>query len=265
VSDDDPVLLDIEDDVATITLNKPEIRNALDREIATGIVDALDDLEDESIRCIVFEGEGNAFSAGGDIQAMVEAIQGDVPTDRMVRELERTTNAAMARVLHAQAPTVAKVDGAAVGAGANLALACDVQLASEHAKMGFVFREVGLSVDAGTSYLLPRVVGTNVAKELIYTGEIVDADRAAELGLVNHVYDESEYEQRCGERIERIATGPTVALRHSKRLVDSGLDKSFEQALRDEVTAQGNVFDTQDHEEGVEAFFENRDPEFEGR
>jgi len=262
---DDAVLVDVDEDVATITLNKPDIRNALDREIADGIVDALDELEDEPIRCIVFEGEGNAFSTGGDIEAMVEAIQGDEPTDRLVRELERTTNAAMTRVLNAKTPTVAKVDGAAVGAGANLALACDLQLASEHAKMGFVFRQVGLSIDAGTSYLLPRVVGTNVAKELIYTGEIVDADRALELGLVNHVYEEGEYEQRAAELIERIATGPTVALRHGKRLVDTGFEKSFEQALRDEVTAQGIVLETDDHEEGVEAFFEDRDPEFDGR
>jgi enoyl-CoA hydratase/carnithine racemase len=261
---DEAVLLDIDDEIATITLDKPEIRNALDNEIAAEIVETLDELEDESIRCIVFEGAGNAFSAGGDIEAMVEAMQGDISTDRMVRELERTTNAAMTRVLNANVPTVAKVDGAAVGAGANLALACDIQLASEHAKMGFVFRQVGLALDSGTSYLLPRVVGTNVAKELVYTGEIVDADRALELGLVNHVY-EDDYEQRAQELIDRIATGPTVALRHSKRLIDAGLDKSFEQAMRDEVTAQGIVFDTHDHEEGVEAFFEDRDPEFEGR
>lgn len=262
---DDPVLLDIEDGIATITLNQPDRRNALSGEIIAGIDDALDDIEDSSARCLVVRGAGGAFSAGGDIDRMLDRIESDVPADERVRELERTTSATLARVVTFPLPTVAKIDGPAVGAGGNLAIACDLQLASDRAVFGFVFRNVGLSIDAGTSYLLPRVVGENVAKELAFTGEIVDADRALDLGLVNHVYPQDEFDDRADELIERIATGPTVALRHTKRLIGEGLDKTVEQAMTDEAVAQGIVFETADHEEGVRAFLEDRDPEFEGR
>lgn len=259
------VRLDTTDGVATITLDQPDRRNALSRKIGDGIRDALVEIDERGARCVVVEGEGDAFSAGGDIAAMREGIEGDVPIDERVRELERSTSETLARLIAFPLPTVAKIDGPAVGAGANLALACDLQLASERASIGFVFRNVGLSVDAGTSYLLPRVVGENVAKELVFTGEILGAQRADELGLFNHVFPESEFDERTGEMIERIAAGPTVALRHAKRLIGEGLEKPAERAMIDEATAQGIVFGTADHAEGVEAFLEGREPEFEGR
>ena len=261
------VLLEVEDGVARVTLNQPDRRNALSAEIADGIVAALKEIEDAGtdVRCVVFEGAEGAFSAGGDIDRMVEGLESDVPADERVRRLERSTNAVIGRVANLSVPTVAAVDGPAVGAGANLAIACDVQLASERAVFGFVFRQVGLSIDSGTSYLLPRLVGENVAKELVLTGEIVDADRALEIGLVNHVYGESEFDDRVDEFVEKITSGPPIALRHANRLVGEGLEKSLEQAMTDEATAQGIVYETADHAEGVEAFFEDRDPEFEGR
>lgn len=117
----------------------------------------------------------------------------------------------MAQLVTYPLPTVAKIDGPAVGAGANLALACDLQLASDRANIGFVFRNVGLSVDAGTSYLLPRLVGENVAKELVFTGEMLDAERAESLGLFNHVYAVEEFDEHADALIERITEGPTVA------------------------------------------------------
>lgn len=265
MSDADAVRLEIDGGVATITLNRPDQRNALSREVGDGIRDALDAIEASTARCVVFEGAGGAFSAGGDIEAMLEGIQNDAPLDERVRELERSTSETMARVAEFPLPTVALIDGPAVGAGANLAIACDVQLATENAAVGFVFRDVGLSIDAGTSYLLPRIVGENVAKELVFSGEVVGAERAEDLGLVNHVYPTDEFENRAGELIERIATGPTVALRHSKRLLGEGLEKSLGTAMTDEAVAQGVVFATDDHAEGVEAFLEGREPEFEGR
>lgn len=260
------VHLEIESDgAATITLDQPDRRNALSQEIGAGIVEALDEIEESDARCVVVEGSGGSFSAGGDIEAMVEGIQSEMPIDERVRILERTTNETIARLVEFPLPTIALVDGPAVGAGANLALACDIQLATEEAAFGFVFRQVGLSVDAGTSYLLPRVVGENVAKELVLTGDIVGADRAAELGLVNHVYAGEEFDEQVEGFVEKIVSGPPVAMRQMKRLVGEGLEKSIEQALVDEATAQGIVFGTADHEEGVTAFFEDRAPEFEGR
>ncbi|SEV96555.1 enoyl-CoA hydratase/isomerase family protein [Natrinema salifodinae] len=262
----DAVRLDVDDEgIATITLDRPDRRNALSPAISDGLSAALDEIEDSDVRCVRLEGAGGAFSAGGDIESMREGIENDIPADERVRSLERSTNELIRRLVEFPVPTIAVVDGPAVGAGANLALACDMQLASEDAVFGFVFRQVGLSVDAGTSYLLPRVVGENVAKELVLTGDIVDADRADELGLVNHVYDGDEFDERVAEFAEKIASGPPIALRHANRLVGEGLAKSLDQALTDEAVAQGIVFETADHEEGVAAFLEDRKPEYEGR
>lgn len=259
------VLLDIEDRIATVTLNEPDRRNALSAAIESELHEALDEIEESDARVLIFEGAGDAFSAGGDIDRMLEGLTADVPLDDRVRALEDATPETITRIFRYPLPTIAKVDGMAVGAGANLAIACDIQVASEDAQFGFVFRQVGLSVDAGTSYLLPRLVGANVAKELVFTGEMVAADRAADLGLVNRVAPAAELDGAVVEMAERIATGPPVAFRHTKRLLNEGFEKSIEQAMTDEATAQGIVFQTADHEEGATAFMERRDPEFEGR
>jgi len=260
----DAVTVAVEDGVATLTLNRPGMRNALTRELSDGIVDALDDLEGGDARALVVEGAGEAFCAGGDVDAMVERLAGDVPLEEAVRLVRQKTSRAVQRLHDFYLPTVAKVDGVAFGAGANLAIATDVQLASERASFSFGFRSVGLAVDSGTSYLLPRVVGENVAKELVFTGETVGADRAAELGLVNHVYPAEEFEAETAAVVGEVASGPTVALRQSKRLLDDGLETSLSQAMANEAAAQAAVFETDDHREGAEAFMENREPEFGG-
>jgi enoyl-CoA hydratase/carnithine racemase len=262
---DDPVRLDIEDGVATATLNQPDRRNALSNELMAGLESALESVRDSDARCLVITGAGGAFSAGGDIDRMQERVEIDMPVDDAVRSIERRTASVIGQVYAFPLPTVAKIDGPAVGAGAGLALACDLQLASEDASMGFVFRHVGLTADAGVSYLLPRLVGANVAKELLLTGEILDADRALELGLLNHVYPSDGFDDHVDELVETIAAGPTVALRHATRLVDAAAGRDFEAALRDEAAAQGLALGTEDHREGVEAFIDGREPTFEGR
>jgi enoyl-CoA hydratase/carnithine racemase len=264
---DDAVLLDVDGDVATVTLNRPGMRNALTREVSDGIVATLDRLEGAEgpqVRAVVFEGAGDAFCAGGDVDAMMSLQTADVPLHDAVETIRTETGRAVRRVAEFGLPTVAKIDGAAFGAGGTLAIACDVQLMSEAASISFGFRNVGLAVDAGTSYLLPRVVGVNVAKELVYTGEQVDADRAADLGLVNRVHPEGELEDEAAAFVDRVASGPTVALRESKQLLNQGLESSLDQAVRNEASAQAAVFDTADHAEGVEAFMEGRYAEFEG-
>lgn len=257
--------MDITNGIATLTLNQPEIRNALTEEIALGILDSLNEITASDARCLVVEGADGAFSAGGDIDSMIEGIEEDIPLEERVRHIVETTGRAIARVNAFPLPTVAKIQGTAFGAGANLAIACDVQLASESSQISFGFRQVGLAIDAGTSYLLPRIVGLNTAQELVLTGKLVEAQRAERLGLFNHVYPDEAFDDRADELIAEIATGPTVALRTSKRLVREGLDRSMEQALHDEAAAQAAIFETRDHEEGVQAFQERRDPDFEGR
>lgn len=263
--DTDAVRLEREDGIARIVLATPERRNALSVETAHGIADAVTALEGSDARVVVLEGEGPAFCAGGDVSMMVDRHESGEPLEDAVRHIVRDTGRAIRRVAECEFPTVAKVDGPAFGAGGNLAIACDVQLFSESASIGFGFRNVGLAVDSGTSYLLPRIVGDNVARELVFTGELVSGERALDLGLANHVYPDDEFEAEAEAFVTEIAEGPSVALRTSKRLLRHGPDGSLAAAIENEAAAQAAVFDSADHAEGVEAFVEKREPEFEGR
>lgn len=260
-----PVRLEREAGVARVVLDDPERRNPLGVEMATGIVDAVEALEGSDTRCVVVEGAGPAFCAGGDVDLMRERAAEGQSADEAVRHVVRNTGRCVRRVAECEFPTVAKVDGPAFGAGANLAIACDVQLLHEEARLGFGFRQVGLAVDSGTTWLLPRLVGENVAKELVYTGELLDAERAADLGLANRVYPADEFDERAAAFVERVASGPTVALRTSKRLFRLNANASLATAIENEAGAQAAVLGSADHAEGVDAFFDRREPEFEGR
>jgi enoyl-CoA hydratase/carnithine racemase len=262
---DEPVCLDVEDGVATINLNRPEHRNALSDDASIALQAALEEVAEGEARCLVITGAGSAFCAGGDIDRMRRRMETEQPIDEAVRNVEQRTAGVVGTVYRFPIPTVAKINGPAVGAGAGLALACDLQLASAEASIGFVFRHVGLSCDAGTSYLLPRLVGVNKAKELVLTGEILEADRAAELGLFNHVYPAAKFDAQVADLVDTIATGPTVALRHAMRLIDGAAGQGFDAALGDEAAAQGLALATADHEAGVTAFLNDREPVFEGR
>jgi enoyl-CoA hydratase/carnithine racemase len=261
-----PVLVDVTEGVATLTLNRPDNRNALTEEMSSAIVDALDELEaSQEARCLVLTGGGGAFCAGGDVNAMAERMAGAVSLHEAVRKIQDETSRALERVTNFYLPTVAKIEGFAYGAGANLALACDVQLMSEEAFVSFGFRQVGLGVDTGSSYFLPRAVGANTAKELVFTGENVGAERAVDIGLVNHAYPAEAFEERVAEFVATIAEGPTVGLRASKQAMARGFERSLADAMAFEAAAQAAVFESEDHTEGATAFMEKRDPEFEGR
>jgi enoyl-CoA hydratase/carnithine racemase len=261
----EPVTLDVTDGVATVTIDRPEKRNAMSAAVAASLSDHLSSIADrDDVRCVVVTGTGGAFCAGGDIERMRERAASDAPVDDHVRELQRTVGRGVASVATCPVPTIAKIDGPAVGAGATLAIACDLQVASVSAVIGFSFRQVGLSVDSGASHLLPQVVGVNTAKRLVFTGEILSAEEAFDLGLVTHVFEDDAFEAEAAAVVETVADGPTVALRHAKRLLDEGARKPYEQAVRDEAVAQGLVYDSEDHAEGVEAFLDKRDAEFEG-
>ena len=261
----DPVRLDIDDGVATITLNRPENRNALSTTMSSAIVDAIDEVEAaDGARCLVVTGSEGTFCAGGDVDAMAERLDGSGPLHEVVKEIQLETSRAIERLAAFHLPTIAKVDGVAYGAGANLAIAPDITLASGDARISFGFRQVGLAVDTGTSYLLPRQVGTSKAKELVITGELLDAEAAEALSLFNRIFEE-DFDERAAEFIEPIANGPTVALRTSKQLIEQGFDTTLPDAIANEAAAQASVLASRDHEEGATAFLEGRKPEFEGR
>ncbi|WP_435195182.1 enoyl-CoA hydratase/isomerase family protein [Natronomonas sp. EA1] len=263
---DEAVLVEVDDGVATLTLNRPENRNAMSRDMSRAIIEAIDSVEQHpEARCLVITGQEGTFCAGGDINAMLARFEEDTPLAEAVRSIQLVTSRAIQRLYEFHLPTVAKVDGVAFGAGANLAIAADCTVASTDAKISFGFRQVGLGVDTGTSYLLPRLVGENTAKELVLTGELLDAERAEDIGLFNHAYDASEFEERAGEFIETIAEGPTIGLENSVRLIRDGMDTTLKAAIDNEAAAQAAVLASEDHAEGAEAFMERRDPEFEGK
>ncbi len=260
----DPIEYEIQDDRATVTLTNPDLRNALTLDTARALTEAFDDIEQSDVRCVVLQGSSGTFCAGGDIELMMEGLTSERDTEELMEEAAYPINRTVQRVYECSIPTIAKVDGPAYGAGASLAIACDVVLASEEAEISFGFRRVGLSVDSGTSYLLPRMVGENTAKDLVYSGDLLDADAAEDLGLFNRVYPSGEFDEGAEEYVQNVATGPTVALKHSKQLLQRGHERSFDEVIEHEVDAIGRVFETEDFAEGVEAFLEQRTPAFEG-
>ncbi|MEF8813001.1 MAG: enoyl-CoA hydratase-related protein [Halovenus sp.] len=257
------VRCDIADERATVTLENQDQRNALTAEVATELRSALSEIESAAPRCVVLQGAGETFCAGGDIQSMRATQESDEDAETALEEFALPINRAVQAVYECEAPTVAKVDGAAFGAGAALAVACDVVLASEGARISFGFRQVGLSVDSGTSYLLSRLVGENTAKELVYTGELLGSERAEDLGLLNRVFPAEEFEGRAADVVDRIATGPTVALKQSKQLLETEHD-SFDDAVEAEAEGLAVTVQTADHAEGLAAFTADREPEFRG-
>lgn len=262
---EDAVLVDIADGIATVTLNNPGMRNALTEDVSDGLVAAMDTVSGSDARVVVIEGAGSAFCAGGDINTMMEGLSTDVPAHRKATEIMKGLHRAIERIVRCPLPTVAKIDGQAFGAGASLAIACDIQVARADVEMSFAFRKVGLAVDSGTSWMLPRLVGENTAKRLVLTGEVFTAEEAAEMGVVTDAVPEDEFADRAAEIVAEIATGPTVGLQISKRLLRQNANKSLTEALDDEATAQALALGTRDHQEGASAFMEGRDAEFEGR
>lgn len=256
------IRLEIEDRVATITIDDPDRMNPLSRENYREITDALEDFQERDVRCVVVEGAGDAFTAGGDVDMMEEDIENPSPIEEEVETIQTHEQRMIERLVEFPLPTVAKVDGVATGDGANLALACDLQLASERAAFSFTHVKFGLTMDTGGAYLLPRLVGENVAKELALTGKTVDADRALELGLVNHVYPTEAFDDRADELVEELAGRPEAALKSIKYLVGHGLEWSIQETLRNEAYDQAVMGQTEDFQEAVDAFLAKREPDF---
>ncbi len=253
----EPVLLTSRvDDVLTLTFNRPERRNALSEELWSALRDAVRDLADDpTVRAVVLTGAGGAFCSGADLTD-VDVSRHPLDRMRMVDDIVLT--------LHGlPVPTVAKVTGVAVGAGWNLALCCDLVVATPEARFSQIFARRGLSLDSGGSWLLPRLVGLQQAKRLSLLAEMIDADEAHRLGLVTWVTAADEVDDFVAELVGRLAAGPPVALAQTKELLNQGTGRSLADALTAEGRAQTVNFAT-DAPEAFRAFRDKVDPVFTG-
>jgi 2-(1,2-epoxy-1,2-dihydrophenyl)acetyl-CoA isomerase len=257
--------------VLRLTLDRPDVHNALDWKTREALVAALAEASaDAVVRVVVLTGAGDrAFCTGADLRVPVptppkpdgapEGVQGDV-----ARSIATGWQRLVAAVLDCEKPVVAAVNGTAAGAGMHLALACDVVVMADTAKLVPVFVRRGIAPDAGGAYLLTRLVGPQVAKRLYLFGDDVPAAEALRLGLVGEVVPSSDLQARAGELAARLAAGPTRTLGITKRLVNRALDLDRDSALVEEAWGQELVMTTADAQEGLKAFVERRDPEFRG-
>ncbi len=260
-----PVILEEKHEgIATVVLNRPERLNALNNELAMALNDALSRIAvDQSVRVVVITGAGRAFCAGGDLGALGNSRQCGT-----IKEVEPLLRAGMQMVLKMRTmpqPVIAAVNGAAAGAGLNIALAADIRIAAEEATFGQTFSKVGLFPDYGGTYFLPQLVGRAKAAELFYTGDIIDAKSALAIGLVNQVVPGAQLEAEVKALAKKIARGPALAIRAVKRALFASGEEELAQALDNEVQEQMRCFLSEDCNEGIRAFFEKRPPKFQGK
>ena len=255
---DDPVLLvDDCDGVRTLTLNRPHRKNAINPELWIAWRDALNDAgRDRGVRALVITGSGGSFCSGADI-----SVADDVHPKY---KLQRLTDVALA--LHElPMPTVAKVTGVAVGAGWNLALGCDLVVATPESTFSQIFSKRGLSIDLGGSWLLPKLVGLQQAKRLALLAETIDAAEAYALNLVTWVVSAGEIDSFVNDLTGRLAAGPPIALAQTKALLNEGADRTLRDALANEARAQIGNFATVDAGAAYAAFAQRREPSFTGQ
>jgi len=268
---EEQVLHRIEDRVAWITLNRPEVRNAITPDQRDRVIDLLEEASRSlDVGAVVLTATGKGFCTGADLrtgqatpaprpEGAPERILGD--TARMIRHGAQRLVAA---VLDCEKPVVAAVNGTAAGIGAHLAFACDLVVAAEEARFIEVFVRRGISPDGGGAYLLPRLIGMQKAKELIFFGDDLPALEAEHLGLVNRVVPLDQLVSTAGELAGRLAAGPTKAIGMAKWLLNRSLDYDRSTAFDEEAWAQEMVVATVDAAEGLRAFAERRDPRFRG-
>ncbi len=258
--------------IGWITLNRPESLNAMGGELMPLLAQHLAEcVSDDSVRCVVLTGAGRAFCAGGDVKAMAAGAGGGdgkrsfaAAFAHGVDEL-RLSQRRTSYALHTMAkPTIAMVNGHAVGAGLSLALACDLRIASEQAKLGTVFRNVGFSGDFGGSWYLPRLVGMERARQLYFTGEILGAEEALRIGMVSRVVPHEKLEEETMALASQLASGPTLAYARMKENLNRSATCDLLTLLDQEALNMRLSGTTQDHREAARAFVEKRTPSFTG-
>ena len=256
----------VKDGVAVLTMNRPARLNAFSWAMLAAMQEALERLAEASdVGVVVLTGAGRAFCAGGDVKAMAEGREfGEMPVEQKVQELRSRME--VSRWLHEMPkPTIAMVRGAAAGAGLSLALACDLRIAGDTARFGTAFARVGYSGDFGGSFFLTRIVGTAKARELYFTADMLDAQEALALGLVNRVVADTRLEEETFALATGLARGPRIAYAYMKRNLNAAESGMLENVLDLEARHQILAGMTEDHREAARAFVEKREPVFRGR
>jgi 2-(1,2-epoxy-1,2-dihydrophenyl)acetyl-CoA isomerase len=258
------VLQSVEDGLAIVTLNRPDRMNAINSELATALNEALTAISiDKNIHAVVITGAGKGFCAGGDLKEIWKAKQNN---DRdSVEPLLRSGMGAVLKMRTMRQPVIAAVNGAAAGAGMNIALAADVRFASETASFGETFAKVGLFPDFGGTYFLPQLVGHAKAAELFYSGDMFDAKTALQLGIVNRLVPPDRLLDEAKTFAMSIVHGPRVASRALKQVLFGNDRNALMKALEYEVEEQMRCFASEDCGEALQAFFEKRKPNFQGK
>lgn len=247
-----------ENNVGFITLNRPDVLNSFNIPMGVTMSEILDNCaKDDEIRAIYITGAGKGFCAGEDLQEVI----GDNPPG-FDEILDKTYNAILTRIRKIEKPIICGVNGVAAGAGANIALACDVTFAVESAKFIQAFSSIGLVPDSGGTYTLPRLIGMQKAAALMFTGDRVTASEAEKMGMI---YKVTEDLQEAIDYALKLAQRPTKAIGLTKRLLNEGLKNDFYQQLNMEKELQIEAANSYDYKEGVAAFLEKRKPKFEGR
>lgn len=254
--------------VATLTMNRPEARNALTRDMLAAMAEALPRLAaDPAVRVVVLTGTGKAFCSGGDVKGFAKAAAGGAAPmtfDQRVNDLRVRMD--VSRLLHEMPkPTLAVIPGPAAGAGLSLALACDVRIAADDAKLTTAFSKVGLSGDFGGSYFLNHLVGAARARELYFTARVLRGDEAVAIGMVGRAVPSDQLAQAAEDLARELASLPTIAVGYMKKNLNLGMRASLSDVLDSEAIHMIRTFETDDHKGAAAAFVEKRQPKFNGR
>jgi 2-(1,2-epoxy-1,2-dihydrophenyl)acetyl-CoA isomerase len=261
----DPVLVDVRDGVATLTLNRPDAMNSLDVATKEALLAAVRSVaEDPAARCVVLTGTGRAFCVGQDLKEHIEILESS-DSDSLFRTVDDHYNPTVLALATMRKPVIAAVNGVAAGAGASLAMACDLRIVKDTAGFNLAFAGVALSCDTGASYHLQRLIGRAKAMELLYFPRTVPAAEALELGLATQVVPEEDFDVAVAALAERLANGPTVAFGAMRTSVAYAAGHSFEEALEFESRCMTETGATEDHRAAVAAFVNKERPTFHGR
>lgn len=252
--------VELQDDVLRIAFDRPEAMNASNPQMHTELTRVFKDAHQTDARVILLTGNGDAFSAGGDIQNMKDRI--DDPTSSPFTEVIGEAEEIIEDLTNIEKPIVAKVNGHATGLGATLALFCDIVIMNDEAKIGDPHVQAGLVAGDGGAVIWPLLTDIHKAKELLMTGALVTAEEAEEIGLVNYAVPPDELDNKVEEIVNELATGPQLAIRYTKKALDNYVQQGVDDILAESLALEAISQHQPDHEEAVEAFLDGRDPEF---